>query len=210
MALNRACWPLWVSYVPNFELLIITNCRENELIKVIPGHILYYWAMSLEIEYGLLIKLIRVGLINVPNACPAIIWSRQEQSLFERIPRKPIPLLSVTEQPQIGLDLIIDRCVGVLVVIEKIDLSAHRFGCNDILLILGHVSGSVHFTLVIDLHVNRNSGRFWICDTATANSIGIIIKHIFFVITGVFRWFKRDFDLTKWIKELIWNLADFN
>lgn len=97
----------------------------------------------------------------------------------------------------------------MLVVIEKIDLSAYCFGCNDILLILRHVSGPVDFTLVIDLHVNRNSGRFWICNTATANSIGIIIKNIFFVITGVFRRFKRDFNLTKSIYKLVENLADF-
>lgn len=58
MSLNGAGWSLWISYVPNLQLLVVAHGRENELIEVVPGNVLDDGAVRFEIEHRLLIQLV--------------------------------------------------------------------------------------------------------------------------------------------------------
>ena len=105
---------------------------------------------------------------------------------FQWVPSKTISLLIVTQKPQVRLDFVVYGLIWVFVIVENIDVSSDRFCSNDVLLVLGHISSPIYLTLVVDLNIHSNSGLFDIGNTATANSICIIIKYIFFVVLGVF------------------------
>ena len=73
-------------------------------------------------------------------------------------------------------------------VVENVDVSCHGLGGDDVFLVLRHVSSPVDLALMINLNLNIDSGLFSISNTATANSICIIIQNIFLIVSSVFRW----------------------
>jgi len=73
----------------------------------------------------------------------------------------------------------------MLKVVKNINISISRFGGYNFL-ILRHIPGLVHFTLVVDLDVNRNPWLLILSDPIAANTVRIVILDIFFVVSGVF------------------------
>jgi hypothetical protein len=57
----------------------------------------------------------------------------------------------MTQEFQVRFDLIIGRLGRVFKVVENVDFSGGSLRCNNIVS-LGHVSGSVNFARVVDLH----------------------------------------------------------
>jgi hypothetical protein len=91
----------------------------------------------------------------------------------------------MSEQSQIWFDFIIDGDLWVLIVVKQMNFSIRGLGSNDFL-ILRHISSFVNFALMIYLDVDRNSQLFVLGKAAPANSICVVIKCIFFIISSVF------------------------
>lgn len=102
-------------------------------------------------------------------------------------------------QLQIWFDFVIYRDFRVLVIIKDVNIPAIGLGCNDFL-ILRHVPRFVDLSLMIDLDINLNAILLVLGNARSADTVGIIIARIFFVIACVFGRFKRDFNLLKLIK----------
>ena len=102
-------------------------------------------------------------------------------------------------QLQIWFDFVIYRDFRVLVIIKDVNIPAIGLSCNDFL-ILRHVPRFVDLSLMIDLDINLNAILLVLGNARSADTVGIIIARIFFVIACVFGRFKRDFNLLKLIK----------
>ena len=87
----------------------------------------------------------------------------------------------------------------MLVIIKDVDVSAVGLCSND-LLVLRHVPRFVDLPLMIDLDIDLNAILLILGNARSANTVGVIITRIFFVIACVFGRFKRDFNLLKLIK----------
>ena len=70
-------------------------------------------------------------------------------------------------------------------IVENIDITVCSFGGNNFL-ILRHESRFVHFTLVINLYVDRNSWLLIFGDATPSYAISVIINSIFLVVSCVF------------------------
>ena len=197
MSFDGAGRSLWISGVPYFHFLVISNCSKYKLIEIVPCHVFNYGAVScVERQKRLLRDLIWVCSIDIPDACLAVIWSRQEKSFLNRVPGKAIALLSVANEPQIWLYFIIHWSLRVLEVIENVNFSAGCFSSNNFL-ILRHISSFVHFALVIYLNVNWNTGLLFFSYTGAANSVRVVVQNILFIVPSILGRFKWDFHLKK-------------
>jgi hypothetical protein len=74
----------------------------------------------------------------------------------------------------------------VLKVVKNVNLAICSFGRNNFL-ILWHVSSFVDFTLMVNLDIDRDSSLLGVGDTGAANSIGIVVQNILFIVPCVFR-----------------------
>lgn len=73
----------------------------------------------------------------------------------------------------------------MLEIIENVNLAICSFGCN-YFLILRHVSSFVDFALMVNLDIYGNSGLFGVGNTGAANSIGVVVQNILFIVPCVF------------------------
>lgn len=155
----------------------------------VPSHILHHLSVGLEDMDGIdgVVKLI--WLINIPDADKTIIWPREELTAINGIPRKTKALLFVTLQTKVRLYLIVSWLGWVLEVVKDVNFSTDSLG-RDNIVTLWHVSGSVDFSLVIDLSFNLNSLVLLGVSPYAIDILGVIL-----IITSIFRRFKRDFYL---------------
>jgi hypothetical protein len=98
MSFDCAYWSFRVSQIPDFHFLVITDRREDVLVKVVPGDIFNDGAVSLKVEDWILIKLILIGLIDIPDANPLIVGSTKQESFLHWIPSQSVSFLSVPSQ----------------------------------------------------------------------------------------------------------------
>ena len=73
----------------------------------------------------------------------------------------------------------------MLKVVKNINISISSFGGYNFL-ILWHIPGLVHFTLVVDLDVNRDPWLLILGNPVATNTVRIVILDIFFIVSGVF------------------------
>jgi hypothetical protein len=197
MALDGGGGALWVSGVPNFQLFVITNSREDMLIKVIPGNVLNDRAVSsVKWKKWLLSDLVWVGGVDIPYTGLAVVRAREQETFFYGVPREPIALLAVANEAQVWLYLVVNWSFRMLKVVKNVNLTICGFGCNNFL-ILWHVSSFVYFALVVNLDIYRDSSLLSVGDTGAANSISVVVQNILFIVPSVFRWFKWYFNLKK-------------
>ena len=151
--------------------------------------------MGLKVEDWILIELILVGLIDIPDAYSLIVRSTEQETFLHWVPSQPISFLGMSSQAKIWFNLIVNRCLWMFVIIEKIYFTIYCFCCY-YLLILRHIPCSVNFSRMINLYINRYSSLFLLCDSTSSDSnYSFSIKNIFPVVSGVFARFKRNFYL---------------
>lgn len=134
-----------MSQIPDLHFLVITDRREDVLVKVVPGYVLNNGAVSLKVEYWILIELILIGLIDVPDTNPLVVRSTEQESFLHWVPSQSVSFLSMPCQTEIWFDLVVNRSFWMFVIIKEIDFTIYRFG-RYYLLILWHISCSVNFT----------------------------------------------------------------
>jgi len=194
MSLNWACGSFRISHIPDFELLVVTNGCENVLVEMVPSDVLDDSVMGgIKAMQRLEVHLVIWQLIDVPNACLLVVWAREEKPFFDGVPRKPVALLIMTFKLQVWFDLIVSWDFRVLIIVKDVDVAACCFR-GDNLLVLRHVSGFVDLSWMVDLDVNLDASLLILRDPWAADTVGIIIARVFFVIPSVFGWFKRDFN----------------
>lgn len=95
----------------------------------------------------------------------------------------------MSQQFQVRFDLIIGWFGGVFKVVENMNFPRHSLRGNNVVS-LRHISGSVHFSRVVDLHFYLNALVF---RGGTSNPCCVAV--VVLVVTSVFGGLKRDFHL---------------
>ena len=98
----------------------------------------------------------------------------------------------MASQSKVGFNFIILRGFRVLKIIENINIPAHCLGC-DYILVLWHVSGLIYLTLMVNLNIDRNPSALFTRNVRASDAVGVIVEHVFFVVTSVFGGFERYF-----------------
>jgi len=90
---------LLLALVPNFEPFVVTHARELMQVEVVPGDILDYLRVRVPLAQGVNRGRKLVGLINVPQADFIVVAAAEKQAQLLRVPLKPVPFLTMAEQP---------------------------------------------------------------------------------------------------------------
>jgi hypothetical protein len=97
-----------------------------------------------------------VLLINVPDVDFAVITAGEEESALKWVPVKAVAFSGMSEENHLGLHFICCWADSVFEVVEDVNITGGGLGRDDPVR-LGHVSGFVYLTLVIDLQFDLDA-----------------------------------------------------
>jgi len=90
-----------------------------------------------------------------------VIAAREQQSFLLRVPIKTVALFSMTSEANLRLNFVCRWLSAMFEIIKDMDFSGGCF-CGNYFVRLGHVSGAVYLSRVINLKLNLNAFIFWL------------------------------------------------
>mmetsp|Transcript_32062 Transcript_32062/g.91461 ORF Transcript_32062/g.91461 Transcript_32062/m.91461 type:complete len:350 (-) Transcript_32062:81-1130(-) len=164
--------------IPQSDTGIISHGRNQIGVFGMPIHIFHHIRVAREnrfrIDSTTSSRSITAcaGLIDIPQTHSMIFTPTQQISFFQRRPTHGISFLGMT---QTG-DLRVEKIISILGwkgwmfgQVKDVDF-ARRTSCRHKEMILGHVSGSIDFTRMTNLHANFNLANRGIVHNSTTTS----------------------------------------
>jgi hypothetical protein len=148
---------LVLSHIPDFEFLVITDRRKLVFIVMVPADIFNHRRVGVvQSKHGIDSVRQLILVVHIPNADAIVIaaWKKQTSSL--RVPIETVTFTVMTKEDHFRFDLVCSGARSMLKVVEDVNFTWDGLS-RDNFVHLRHVSGAIHFTLVVYLKLNLNA-----------------------------------------------------